>query len=87
MAYSRGATANPRGPPGTGPLGTPSMTPYEPSPDRESVIGGAPTLVPGPLARLQDLQLLTELSQAIGFNSSPSCRRLFGPLFTIVNIY
>ncbi len=34
------------------------------------------------------LQLLTELSpQEIVFNSGPSCRRLFGSLFTVVKVY
>jgi hypothetical protein len=41
---------------------TPPRGPLEPSPDRESGIGNAPALAPGPLARLQDLQLLTALS-------------------------
>ena len=44
--------ANSRGPRGpTGPLRTPSRT-LGPSPYRESSIGNAPALVPGPLARL-----------------------------------
>ena len=51
--------ANSRGPGGfTGPL----RTPLGSSPDRGSAVGSAPALVPGPLARLQELQLLTELS-------------------------
>jgi hypothetical protein len=40
--------------PRRGPLGS--------SPDRESAIGNAPALVPGPLARLQDLPLRISLS-------------------------
>ena len=40
----------------------PRRGPFVPSPDRENSMGNAPALVPGPLARLQDLQLLTELS-------------------------
>ena len=39
----------PRGP--TGPLGTPSRTPWTLS-DKESAMGNPPALVPGPLARL-----------------------------------
>jgi hypothetical protein len=44
------------------PLRTPSRTPWALSRYRESAIGNAPALGPGPLARLQDLQLLTGLS-------------------------
>ena len=44
-----------------GPL-TPRRGPLGPSLDRESAIGNAPALAPGPLARLQGLRLLTELS-------------------------
>jgi hypothetical protein len=43
--------------PRRGPLGS--------SPDRESAIGNAPALVPGPVARLQDLQPLTEFSPQV----------------------
>ena len=58
--------ANSRGPGGpTGPLRTPSMTPWILS-RRDSAIRNAPALVPGPLARLQDLMLLTELSPQVG---------------------
>jgi hypothetical protein len=34
----------------------------ESSPDRESALGGAPAVAPEPVARLQRLQLLIELS-------------------------
>jgi hypothetical protein len=43
----------------------PRRGPLGPSPDRESSIGNAPVLVPGPLARLQDLQPLTALSPQV----------------------
>ena len=47
-----------------GPAGGSRRGPRGCSPDRESAIGNAPTLLvaPGLLARLYDLQLLTELS-------------------------
>jgi hypothetical protein len=53
-ASARAATPPDPVAPRRGPLGS--------SPDRDSAIGNVPALVPGPLARLQDLQLLTELS-------------------------
>jgi hypothetical protein len=40
----------------------PRRGPLGPSPDKEIAIGNAPALVPGPLAGLLDLQLLTVLS-------------------------
>ena len=43
--------------PRRGPLGS--------SPDRGGAVGNAPALVPGPLTRLQELQLLTELSPQV----------------------
>jgi hypothetical protein len=64
--------ANPRGPGGS--HRTPSDSVEDPlglSSDRESVIGNAPTLVPGPLARLQDLQLLAELSPQVIILTAP----------------
>ena len=53
---TQGVSGVPQDPlaPHRGPLGS--------SPDRDSAIGNATTLEPGPLARLYDLQLLTELS-------------------------
>jgi hypothetical protein len=47
----------------------PRRGPLGPSPDRESAIGNAPALVPGPLARLRDLQLLTELAPQVGVHA------------------
>ena len=44
----------------------PRRGPLGPSPYRESASVNALALVPGPLAGLQDLQLLTELSPQVG---------------------
>jgi hypothetical protein len=48
----------------TGPLGTPSRTRGS-SPLRESAVENAPALVRGPLARLQDLRLLTAVAPQV----------------------
>ena len=60
-----GGAANSRGPRVMWDPLAPPRGPIGPSPERESGFRNAPALAPGSLARLQDLQLLTEFSPQV----------------------
>jgi hypothetical protein len=74
-ASSRAANSGGHGGP-TGPLGT-HRGPLGPSPDRKkSIENGTPALVPGPLAGLEGLQLLTPRPRGGQARTAPHARPL-----------